>query len=171
MGFQAAAADLWPKTRIQRCWFHKLGNVLNKLPTILQGKAKGMLQNQFMAPTREAALKAYELFVQTFEEKYPKAVECLSKDKEDLFAFYDFPSSHWIHLRTTNPIESTFSTVRLRHRKTKGNGTRQATLTMVFKLCKEAERSWRRLIGFHLIPLVEAGKKFVNGELVDESAA
>jgi putative transposase len=171
MGFQAAAAELWPTTRIQRCWFHKLGNVLNKLPSALQEKAKGLLHDQFMAPTREEAMKAYERFVETFEAKYPKAVECLTKDKEDLFVFYDFPASHWIHLRTTNPIESTFATVRLRHRKTKGNGTRQATLTMVFKLCKEAERSWRRLMGFHVLPLVEAGKKFVNGELVDESAA
>lgn len=171
LGFQAAAAELWPSTRIQRCWFHKLGNVLDKLPKSLVEKAKGMLRDQFMAPTREEALKSYELFVATFQEKYPKAVECLTKDKEDLFAFYDFPAAHWIHLRTTNPIESTFATVRLRHRRTKGNGTRQATLTMVFKLCREAERSWRKLTGFHLVPLVEAGRKFANGELVDGSAA
>lgn len=171
LGFQAAAAEMWPTTRIQRCWFHKLGNVLDKLPQSLVEKAKRMLHDQYMAPTREDARKAYELFVETYQEKYPKAVECLTKDQEDLFAFYDFPAAHWIHLRTTNPIESTFATVRLRHRRTKGNGTRQATLTMVFKLCKEAERSWRKLIGFHLVPLVEAGRKFVNGELVDESAA
>jgi putative transposase len=171
MGFQAAAAELWPTTRIQRCWFHKLGNVLDKFPKALVEKARGMLHDQYMAPTREDAMKAYDLFIQTFEEKYPKAVECLTKDTEDLFAFYDFPSAHWIHLRTTNPIESTFSTVRLRHRRTKGNGTRHATLTMVFKLCKEAEKGWRKLTGFHLVPLVESGKKFVNGELVDESAA
>jgi putative transposase len=171
LGFQAAAAELWPTTRIQRCWFHKLGNVLDKMPKSLVAKAKGMLHDQYMAPTREEALNAYDLFVETFQEKYPKAVECLTKDKEDLFAFYDFPAAHWIHLRTTNPIESTFATVRLRHRRTKGNGTRQATLAMVFKLCKEAERSWRKLTGFHLVPLVEAGRKFVNGELVDGSAA
>ena len=171
MGFQAAAAEVWPETRIQRCWFHKTGNVLDKLPTALQEKAKGMLHDQYLAPTREEALKAFSLFVESFGAKYPKAVECLVKDKDDLFAFYDFPAMHWIHLRTTNPIESTFATVRLRHRKTKGNGTRKATLTMVYKLCREAEQSWRKLDGFKFIPLVEAGIKFVNGEQVDEAAA
>jgi transposase-like protein len=123
-----------------------------------------------LATTREEALKAFDLFVESFSAKYPKAVECLTKDKEDLFVFYDFPAAHWLHLRTTNPIESTFATVRLRHRKTKGNGTRKATLAMVYKLCREAEKSWRKLDGFKLIPLVEAGKKFVNGEQVDEAA-
>ena len=116
-------------------------------------------------------MKAFGLFVESFGAKYPKAVECLVKDKDDLFAFYDFPAMHWIHLRTTNPIESTFATVRLRHRKTKGNGTRKATLAMVYKLCREAEQSWRKLDGFKFIPLVEAGIKFVNGERVDEAAA
>jgi putative transposase len=171
MGFQAAAAEVWPETRIQRCWFHKTGNILDKLPTALQEKAKGMLHDQYLAPTREEALKAFALFVESFGAKYPKAVECLVKDKDDLFAFYDFPAMHWIHLRTTNPIESTFATVRLRHRKTKGNGTRKATLAMVYKLCREAEHSWRKLDGFKFIPLVEAGIKFVNGEQVDEAAA
>jgi len=170
-GFQAACAQLWPETRIQRCWFHKTGNVLDKLPKALQAKAKDMLHEQYLAPTREAALKACELFVDCFSDKYPKAVECLVKDKEDLFAFYDFPSAHWLHLRTTNPIESTFATVRLRHRKTKGNGTRAATLAMAYKLCREAEQGWRRLDGFKLIPLVEAGIKFVNGERERETAA
>jgi transposase-like protein len=171
MGFQAAAAEVWPETRIQRCWFHKTGNVLDKLPTSLQAKAKGMLHDQYLAPTREDALKALDLFVNSFGDKYPKAVECLVKDKDDLFAFYDFPAAHWLHLRTTNPIESTFATVRLRHRRTKGNGTRKATLAMVYKLCREAEHGWRKLDGFKLIPLVEAGVKFVNGERVDEAAA
>jgi transposase-like protein len=171
MGFQAAVAEIWPQTRIQRCWFHKSGNVLDKLPKVLHAKAKDMLHDQYLAPTREEAMKAFALFVEAFGAKYPKAVECLVKDKEDLFAFYDFPAMHWIHLRTTNPIESTFATVRLRHRKTKGNGTRAATLTMVYKLCKEAEKSWRKLDGFKFIPLVEAGVKFVNGEQVDEAAA
>jgi putative transposase len=171
MGFQAAAAEVWPETRIQRCWFHKTGNVLDKLPKALQAKAKGMLHEQYLAPTREDALKAFNLFVESFSDKYPKAVECLVKDKDDLFAFYDFPAAHWLHLRTTNPIESTFATVRLRHRRTKGNGTRKATLAMVYKLCREAEQGWRKLDGFKLIPLVEAGVKFVNGEQVDEAAA
>jgi putative transposase len=171
MGFQAAAAEVWPETRIQRCWFHKSGNVLDKFPKALQAKAKGMLHDMYLAPTREEALKAFALFVESFGAKYPKAVECLAKDKDDLFAFYDFPAMHWIHLRTTNPIESTFATVRLRHRRTKGNGTRKATLAMVYKLCREAEQSWRKLDGFKFIPLVEAGIKFVNGERVDEAAA
>ncbi len=171
MGFQAAVAEVWPQTRIQRCWFHKSGNVLDKLPKALQAKAKGMLHDQYLAPTREEALKAYELFVASFGDKYPKAVECLEKDKDDLFAFYDFPAAHWLHLRTTNPIESTFATVRLRHRKTKGNGTRAATFAMVYKLCREAEKGWRKLDGFKFIPLVEAGVKFVNGEQVDKAAA
>jgi putative transposase len=171
MGFQAAAAEVWPETHIQRCWFHKSGNVLDKLPKALQAKAMGMLHDMYLAPTREEALKAFALFVESFGAKYPKAVECLVKDKDDLFAFYDFPAMHWIHLRTTNPIESTFATVRLRHRRTKGNGTRKATLAMVYKLCREAEQSWRKLDGFKLIPLVEAGIKFVNGERVDEAAA
>jgi len=171
MDFQAAMAEVWPTTRMQRCWFHKSGNVLDKLPSSLQEKAKGMLHDQYLAPTKEEALKAFGLFVETFGAKYPKAVECLVKDKDDLFAFYDFPAAHWMHLRTTNPIESTFATVRLRHRRTKGNGTRKATLTMVYKLCKEAEKSWRKLQGFKLLPLVVAGKKFKDGELVDEAIA
>lgn len=171
LGFQAAAAEVRPTCRIQRCWVHKTANVLDKLPQALQAKAKGMLHAQYLAPTREEAQKAHRLFLDCFGSKYPKAAECLVKDAEDLFAFYDFPAAHWLHLRTTNPIESTFATVRLRHRKTKGCGTRQATLAMVFKLCREAEKSWRRLAGYKLSPLVEAGKKFVNGEQVEEAAA
>ena len=171
MGFQAACTEVWPETRIQRCWFHKSGNVLDKLPASIQAKAKDMLHNQYLAPTRQEAFKAHELFVETFGEKYPKAVECLVKDKEDLFAFYDFPAAHWLHLRTTNPIESTFATVRLRHRKTKGSGTRKATLAMVYKLCREAEKGWRRLDGSKYIPLVQAGIKFINGEQVREAVA
>lgn len=171
LGFQSAVSKVWPQTKIQRCWFHKTGNILNKLPSSLQGKAKGMIHNMYLSPTREEALKAYDLFVASFSDKYPQAVTCLVKDKDDLFNFYDFPASHWVHLRTSNPIESTFATVRLRHRKTKGNGTRSATLAMVFKLCQEAEKGWRKLRGYEKIQLVVAGRKFVNGELVDESAA
>lgn len=171
MGFQGALAEVWPTTKMQRCWFHKSGNVLDKLPRSLQAKAKDMLHDQYLAPTKQEALKAFGLFIETFGAKYPKAVECLAKDKDDLFAFYDFPAAHWIHLRTTNPIESTFATVRLRHKKTKGNGTRKATLTMVYKLCKEAEKGWRKLQGFKLLSLVVAGKKFKDGELVDEAIA
>lgn len=116
-----------------------------------------MLHDQYLAPTREETQKAFDRFVNSFEDKYPKAVEYLVKDKDDLFVFYDFPAAHWIHLRTTNPIESTFATVRLRHRKIKGNGTRTATLAMIYKLCKEAEKGCRKMSGLKLIPLVEAG--------------
>ncbi len=118
-----------------------------------------------MAETRENAYKAFDRFGEMYKAKYPKAWECLSKDKEELLAFYDFPAEHWKHLRTTNPIESTFSTIRLRHRKTKGSGTRQASLVMMFKLAEAAAKKWRRLDGHqHIVSLLE-GKKFVNGIL------
>jgi putative transposase len=170
LGFQNAVDQVWGEMKIQRCWFHKMGNVLDKLPDCVQTKAKKMLQNMFLADTRENALKAYGLFIEAFEHKYPKAAECLSKDKEDLFRFYDFPAEHWVHIRTSNPIESTFATGRLRHRSTKGNGTGKATLAMVFKLCQEAEKRWRRLKGFELLKLVIENKLFVNGVLVEKAA-
>jgi len=130
-----------------------------------------MIHEMYMAATKEDALKAYDHFIETFEAKYPKVVECLKKDKEDLFTFYDFPATHWIHIRTTNPIESTFATVRLRTKKTKGCGSRTATLTMVFKLTMEAAKTWKKLKGHKLILLVLENKKFVDGELVEEVAA
>ncbi len=126
---------------------HKTANVLNKLPKALQAKAKAMLHEIWMAETRKEAQKAFDLFVKTFEAKYPKATECLAKDREVLLTFYDFPAEHWVHLRTTNPIESTFATVRLRTVQTKGSGSRTACLTMVFKLAQCAEKHWRRLNG------------------------
>jgi len=135
----------------------------------LHAKAKAMLQDIWMAPSREKALKALDLFAQTFEAKYPKAVECLVKDQEVLLTFYDFPAEHWIHLRMTNPIESTFATVRLRTVRTKGSGSGTACLTMVFKLAQGAQRHWRRLHGQALIPEVIRGVKFVDG--VKEIAA
>ena len=141
LGFWAALREVYPGCREQRCWVHKTANVLDKMPKSVQGKAKGMLHEMWQAPTKEKALAAYEHFVNSWEEKYPKAVECLRQDKEELFAFYDFPAAHWIHIRTTNPIESTYATVRLRTKKTKGCGSRQATLTMVFKLALEAEKT------------------------------
>jgi transposase-like protein len=170
MGFQNAVDKIWGELKIQRCWFHKSGNILDKLPDCVQSKALKMIHNMYLADTRENALEAYDLFIETFEKKYPKATECLSKDKEDLFRFYDFPAKHWVHIRTTNPIESTFATVRLRHRSTKGNGSTKATLAMVFKLCQEAEKRWRRLKGFELLKLVINNKTFVNGELVEKVA-
>ena len=165
LGFWAALREVYPGCREQRCWVHKTANVLDKMPKSVQGKAKGMLHEMWQAPTKEKALAAYDHFVNSWEEKYPKAVECLRQDKVELFAFYDFPAAHWIHIRTTNPIESTYATVRLRTKKTKGCGSRQATLTMVFKLALEAEKTWRRLTGHKQIALVMAGRRFVDGEL------
>jgi transposase-like protein len=171
LGFWAAIDEVFPETRRQRCWVHKTANILDKMPKSIQPKAKTMIHEMYMAATKEGALKAYDHFVETFEPKYPKAVECLRKDKEDLFTFYDFPATHWIHIRTTNPIESTFATVRLRTLKTKGCGSRIATLTMVFKLTMEAARTWKKLKGHKLILLVLENKKFVDGELSEEVAA
>jgi len=170
LGFWAALREVYPECREQRCWVHKTANVLDKMPKSVQGKAKGMLHEMWQAPTKEKALAAYEHFLSSWEEKYPKAVDCLRQDKEELFAFYDFPAAHWIHIRTTNPIESTYATVRLRTRKTKGCGSRMATLTMVFKLALEAEKTWRRLTGHKKIELVMQGRRFVDGELQEAAA-
>jgi transposase-like protein len=163
LGFWAALRELYPQTREQRCWVHKTANILDKMPKSLHEKAKAMLQEIWMAPSHQGASKAFDLFVQTFEAKYPKAVECLVRDREVLLTFYGFPAEHWIHLRTTNPIESTFATVRLRTVRTKGSGSRTACLTMVFKLAQCAEKHWRRLNGQELIPEVIRGVKFVDG--------
>ena len=163
LGFWAAARKVWPTTREQRCWVHKTANVLNKLPKSVQAKAKAMLHEIWQAETKADAQKAFALFVTTFGAKYPKAVECLTKDRDVLLTFYDFPAEHWIHLRTTNPIESTFATVRLRHRRTKGSGSRTACLTMVFKLALAAEKRWRRLNGSALLPDVIRGVRFLDG--------
>jgi len=171
LGFWAALAEVFPETKIQRCWVHKTSNILDKMPKSIQPKAKSMIHEMYMAATKESALKAYDHFIESFEPKYPKAVECLRKDKEDLFTFYDFPATHWIHIRTTNPIESTFATVRLRTTKTKGCGSRIATLSMVFKLTMEAARTWKKLKGHQLILLLLENRKFVDGELTEEVAA
>ena len=165
LGFWAALREVYPGCREQRCWVHKSVNVLDKMPKSVQGKAKAMLHEMWQAPTKEKALSAYEHFLSSWHQKYPKAVECLREDKEELFAFYDFPAAHWVHIRTTNPIESTYATVRLRTKKTKGCGSRMATLTMVFKLALEAQKTWRRLTGHEQIALIMAGRRFVDGEL------
>jgi putative transposase len=170
LGFWAALSKEFPETKWQRCWVHKTANVLDKLPKGLQGKAKSMIHEMYMAESKENALKAYRHFVEVYSAKYPKAVECLRKDEEVLFSFYDFPAAHWIHIRTTNPIESTFSTVRLRTVRTKGCGSRIATLTMVFKLVMEAQKTWRRLTGSSIIPMVLSGRKFVDGILEEDVA-
>lgn len=170
LGFWGALEEVYPKTRRQRCWVHKTANILDKLPKSIQSKAKSMIHDMYMAETKASALKAFDHFVESFESKYPKAVECLTKDKEDLFTFYDFPGIHWIHIRTTNPIESTFATVRNRTKRTKGNGSRIATLTMVYKLSLEAEKTWKKLKGYKLLKLVLEQKRFVDGELQEKAA-
>ena len=167
LGFWAALRKVFPATREQRCWVHKTANILNKLPKSSQAGAKAMLHEIWMAETKAAAEKALDLFCTTYEAKYPKAVECLRKDRDVLLAFYDFPAEHWKHIRTTNPVESTFATVRLRTRRTKGCGSRTATLTMVFKLTQCAERHWRKLDGTKLLPEVIRGVKFVDGIKTD----
>jgi transposase-like protein len=171
LGFWKALKKVFPKTREQRCWVHKTANVLDKLPKRLQPKAKEMLHEIWMSDTRENADKAFDLFVATYQAKYPKAVECLTKDRKVLLTFYDFPAEHWIHLRTTNPIESTFATVRLRTKRTKGSGTRTACLTMVFKLMQSAQKRWRALNGSERLPEVIQGVRFTNGEKQAKAAA
>ena len=164
LGFWAAMRKAWPSTREQRCWVHKTANVLNKLPRSMQPKAKDRLHEIWMAATRIDAEKAFDAFIDDFSVKYADATDCLVKDRDVLLAFYDFPAEHWRHLRTTNPIESTFATVRLRHRRTKGNGSRMACLAMVLKLVQSAEKRWRKLNGHDRIGDVIAGIVFIDGE-------
>jgi putative transposase len=171
LGFWKALPRVYPTTRAQRCWVHKTANVLDKLPSSIQGRAKGMIHDIYRAESKAAALKAYSQFQAAFQDKYPEAVSCLRKDEESLFSFYDFPAAHWLHIRSTNVIESVFATVRLRTDKTKGCGTRLATLTMVFKLMQEAQRTWRKLDGSKHLELVHAGHRFVDGVLQEEQAA
>jgi len=163
LGFWKALAEVYPTTKEQRCWVHKTANVLDKLPKGKQPAAKAMIHQIWMADTREAATKAFDAFLETYRAKYPKACECLEKDRTELLAFYDFPAEHWRHLRTTNPIESTFATIRLRHRRTKGNGSRTACLAMMFKLAESASRRWRLLNASELLPDVIQGVPFQDG--------
>jgi len=170
LGFWKALDKVFPSTKRQRCWVHKTANILDKMPKSIQPKAKSLIHEMYMAETEENALKAYSHFVSTYGAKYPKATECLTKDKDDLFSFYSFPGIHWIHIRTTNPIESTFATVRLRTKRTKGCGNRKATLTMVWKLCCEAEKTWKKMKGYRLIPKVIQGLFCKDGEFVEDVA-
>lgn len=163
LGFWGALTEVYGETTHQRCWFHKMGNVLDKLPKSQQAQATKQLQEIGMSATREEAYKAFDFFVKTYESKYPKATQCLEKDKEELLAFYDFPAEHWPHIRTTNPIESTFATVRHRTYKSKGCHSRKTILTMVFKLCESAQDRWIKLRGFHYLTEVIRGVKFNNG--------
>jgi transposase-like protein len=170
LGFWKALREVFPTTRQQRCWVHKTANILNKLPKHKQPAVKSDLQDIWMAETREEANKAFELCVDKYGAKYPKAIGCLKKDREEMLAFYDFPAEHWTHLRTTNPIESMFATVRLRHRRTKGSGSRVACLAMVFKLAEAASKKWRRLTGAELVRDVIDGVQFKNGIRAEDAA-
>jgi putative transposase len=171
LGFWGALREVFTNTKEQRCWVHKTANVLDKLPKGKQPKAKGMLHDIWKAETREEATKSLAAFIEDYEAKYPKATACLVKDKEELLAFYDFPAEHWRHLRTTNPIESTFATIRLRHRRTKGSGSRIASLTMMFKLAESAAKRWNVLNGAKLIPNVLKGITYQNGNPIEQAAA
>ena len=163
LGFWAAVGAVWPETPEQRCWVHRLANVLDKLPKRLQPKAKQALHAIMEAPTRAEAEAGSDAFAVEYEAKYPKAVTSLRRDQAQLLTFYDFPAEHWRHLRTTNIVESPFATVRLRQRVTKGAGSRTKALTMAFKLLAMAEERWRKVNGSELLPLVRAGVCFVDG--------
>ena len=171
LGFWKAVRKIYPVTREQRCWVHKTANVLDKLPKRQQPTAKAKLHDIWMAATREEAVKAFDLFLATYGAKYPQACECLAKDREVLLTFYDFPAEHWGHLRTTNPIESTFATIRLRTKRTKGHGSGKAALAMVFKLAQSASKRWRALNGKEKIPDVIQGVRFVDGIPAEQETA
>lgn len=163
LGFWSALEEVFPGARQQRCWVHKTANVLDKMPKKIQQEAKGRIQEIYLARTRREADEAFDEFLEIYQAKYPKACHCLAKDRDVLLTFYGFPAEHWAHLRSTNPIESTFATVRHRHRQTKGNGSRKATLAMVFQLMMSAQRHWRRLNGYKLLDKVIAGITFIDG--------
>jgi len=163
LGFWGGLEEVFPETRQQRCWVHKSANVLNYLPKSAQPKAKSMLHEIWMAETRADAERAFERFLAAHSAKYPKATECLAKDRKSLLAFYDFPAEHWLHVRTTNPIESSFATIRHRTERTQGCTSRATLLGLVFKLAMSAEKNWRRLRGFEYLADVARGVKFVDG--------
>jgi transposase-like protein len=164
LGFWIALGKVFPSTRQQRCWVHKTCNVLDKLPKGEQPAAKAMLHEIWMAGTRADAIKAFDRFIEVYSTKWPRTKDCLEKDRAELLAFYDFPAEHWQHLRTSNPIESTFATVRLRTYRTKGPGSREAGLAMAFKLARKAESRWRKLNGSEKLQDLIDGIVFVDGE-------
>jgi putative transposase len=170
LGFWAAVAEEFPETKTQLCWVHKTANALDKLPQSLQGKAKQMTHNIYLASTKEEGEKAFDEFVKEFELKYPRAVETINKNRESLLTFYDFPAEHWPSIRSTNVIESTFATVRLRTKKTKGCGSRIATLTMVYKLVESAQKRWRKLRGYKKLSAVWQGVQFKDGIELEAAA-
>lgn len=163
LGFWNAVSKVWPNTAQQRCWVHKTANVMEKLPKSMQPKVKEVLHNIWGAETRKSAETTFDNCIDRFTPKYPKAMECLKKDKESLLAFYDFPAENWQHIRTTNPIESVFATVRLRTTRTKNCGSRNTTLAMAFKLVEVAQKRWQRLRGYKHLADVIMGVKFTNG--------
>jgi putative transposase len=167
LGFWKAIRDVFPDTREQRCWWHKIGNVLSALPTSAHPSAKAALAEIWGAEDKTHALAAAKAFAADFSAKFPKAVAKITDDVDVLLAFYDYPAEHWVHLRTTNPIESTFATVRLRQRVTKGPGSRAAGIAMAFKLIESAQARWRAVNAPHLVALVRNGATFVNGKLVE----
>ena len=164
LGFWNAISEIYPETQQQRCWIHKTANILDKMPKSVQERAKEAIHNIYLADTKDNALKAYEEFIERFEDKYPKAVECLTKSKDELFTFYDFPAKHWRHIRSTNVIESSFATLRHRTRQTKGSGSRKAAEAMAWKLCMEAQKCWNRLNGSKCIIKLYQGVQFKDGE-------
>ena len=169
MGFWAALEEVYPESRQQRCWMHKTMNVLNCLPKSLQSRAKQALHEIWQANTREEAEKAFDLFLLTYEPKYPKAALCLQKDRDELMAFYSFPAQHWQSIRTSNPIESAFGTIRHRTKRSKGCLSRDGMLHMMFKLGMCAQKNWRRQRGFNYLGKVISGVKFKDGIEVTES--
>ena len=164
LGFWAALREVFGTTAHQRCWFHKSGNILNYLPKSVQSKARSDLSEIWMAPSRKEAGKAITLFREKYEDKYPKAVGCLTKDAEELSAFYDFPAVHWPHIRTTNAIESTFATLRHRTVGVKGAFSQETAMAMMFQLALEPEKSWRRIKGSERLAEVIQGVRFIDGE-------
>ena len=169
LGFWGALGEVFPETNHQRCWVHKMANVMNALPKSAQPAARAALKEVRDAEDRQHAEKALDQFVKDYEAKWPKAIEKVTKDREELLAFYAFPAEHWIHLKTTNPIESTFATVRLRTKVTKGPGSRAAGLAMAYKLIESAQTRWRAVNAPHLVALVRAGVKFEKGVMVERS--
>lgn len=171
LGFWKALPQVFPTTKEQRCWVHKTANVLDTLPKSAQPRAKTLIHDIYLAETEAAGNKAFDHFCESYRDRYTKTVENLEKDRDQLMTFYQFPAAHWKHIRSTNVIESVFATVRLRTYKTKGMGTRKATLAMGFKLIQEAEKRWRRIAKWRLLELVQAGRAFKDGELVEKPAA
>ena len=171
LGFWNALREVFGETREQRCWVHKTGNVLNAMPKSVQPKAKGHLQDIWMAETKTGAAAAFDFFIQAYGAKYDRAAGKLSKDKDVLLSFYDFPAEHWKHIRTSNPIESTFATVRHRTKKTKGCLSRKTALAMTFKLLMSAKRKWRKLDGANRIPEIIEGVAFKDGIKQESIAA